>query len=186
VPHHCWNRRTFLKASLAGTLLFLGRKPAFPKIIETTRPPEGRLSFYNTHNRERLTVSYRTPGGEYDPEALAAINQILRCHYTQEVAEMDVRVIEYLNRVDKELGGDNEIHIISGYRSPAYNGLLRREGRHVAKNSLHMKGRAIDIAIPHVGLDKVRRAALNLRCGGVGYYPGAGFVHVDSGAFRAW
>ena len=186
MPENRWNRRTFLKATLAGALVLLGSTPAFPKIAETERSSEGRLTLFNTHNREKLTVAYRTPHGEYDPEALAAINRILRCHYTEEVAEMDIRVIEYLNRVDNELGGGNEIHIISGYRSPAYNNLLRREGRHVAGHSLHMKGKAIDIAIPHVGTDSLRRTALNLRTGGVGYYPGAGFVHIDSGAFRTW
>ncbi|HEY6007783.1 MAG TPA: DUF882 domain-containing protein [Geobacteraceae bacterium] len=181
-----WNRRTFLKATLAGALVLLGSTPAFPKIAETESASEGRLTLFNTHNREKLTVTFRTPHGEYDPEALAAINRILRCHYTEEVAEMDTRVIEYLNRVDNELGGGNEIHIISGYRSPAYNNLLRREGRHVAGHSLHMKGKAIDIAIPHVGTNSLRRIALNLHAGGVGYYPGAGFVHIDSGAFRTW
>lgn len=181
-----WNRRSFLKASLAGALFLFSPTPAFPMLIEPDRLPLGKLTLFNTHNQEHLTVTYRTPQGEYDPEALTAINRILRCHYTQDVAQMDIRVIEYLNQVDKELGGDNEIHIISGYRSPAYNSLLRREGRHVAKNSFHMKARAIDIAFPHVGLEKVRRSALQLRCGGVGYYPGAGFVHIDSGIFRTW
>lgn len=181
-----WNRRNFLKASLAGVFVLLGSTPAFPKTAELDPAPEGHLSLFNTHNQERLTVAYRTANGEYDPEAITAINRILRCHYTNEVKEMDVRVIEYLNKVDKDLGGGHEIHIISGYRSPAYNSLLRREGRHVAGHSLHMKGKAIDIAIPNVGLDRLRRTALNLHSGGVGYYPGAGFVHIDSGAFRTW
>ena len=80
----------------------------------------------------------------------------------------------------------HEIHIISGYRSPTYNGDLRRGGHGVARHSLHMKGKAIDISVPGVGLDKLRRVALNLRYGGVGYYPGPGFVHIDSGNFRIW
>jgi len=181
------NRRSFLKASLTGMLILLGSTSAFSKIAETTsHSPEGRLTLFNTHNRETLSVAFRTPEGEYDPEAIGAINRILRCHYTEEVAEIDIRVIEYLNSVDKVLGGGHEIHIISGYRSPSYNNLLRREGRHVAGHSLHMKGKAIDIAIPHVGIETVRRTALNLRSGGVGYYPGPGFVHIDSGPRRTW
>lgn len=186
MSHTHWNRRSFLKASLAGALFLFSHNPAFSMLIEPDRLPQGKLTLFNTHSKERLTVIYRNPQGEYDPEALTAINRVLRCHYTQEVAQMDIRVIEYLNQVDKELGGDNEIHIISGYRSPAYNSLLRREGRHVAKNSYHMKARAIDVSFPHVGLEKVRRSALQLKFGGVGYYPGAGFVHIDSGAFRTW
>ncbi|MCM2359284.1 MAG: DUF882 domain-containing protein [Geobacteraceae bacterium] len=181
-----WSRRLFLKASMAGAFLLAGSRPAFAKAASDIRLPEGKISIYNTHSQERLTINYRNPSGDYELDALQSINWILRCHYTQEVADMDLRVIEYLNLVDKELGGGNEFHIISGYRSPEYNGLLRSRGRRVAKRSLHMKGQAIDISIPGVGLDKLRRAALNLKYGGVGYYPGAGFVHLDSGSFRTW
>lgn len=180
------SRRLFLKASLAGALLLAMENPAFSKATGDIRLPEGKLSLYNTHSKERLTVDYRDPFGNYSLDAFKSLNEILRCHYTGEVTDMDVRVIEYLNIVDKKLGGGNEFHIISGYRSPQYNSLLSSEGHHVAKHSLHLKGKAIDISIPGVGLDQLRRTALNLRYGGVGYYPGAGFVHLDSGAFRSW
>lgn len=180
-----WSRRLFLKASLAGVFLFAGKKPAFSKTAIDLRL-QGKLSLYNTHSKERLTVDYRDPSGNYSPDAIKSLNWILRCHYTGEVADMDIRVIEYLNSVDKKLGGGNEFHVISGYRSPQYNGLLSREGHHVAKRSLHLKGKAIDINIPGVGLEQLRRTALNLKYGGVGYYPGAGFVHLDSGGFRTW
>lgn len=180
------NRRLFLKASLAGVLLLAGRNPAFSKTATNMRLPEGKLSLYNTHSLERLTINYRDPKGNYSPDALKSLNWILRCPYTGEVANMDIRAIEHLNLVDKQLGGGNEFHIISGYRSPEYNSQLRRKGHHVAKHSLHLKGKAIDISIPGVGLDKLRRTALNLNYGGVGYYPGAGFVHLDSGSFRTW
>lgn len=181
-----WSRRLFLKASMAGALLLSWRKPAFPKAVTDLRLPEGKLSLYNTHSKERLTIHYRDPSGDYDLNALQSLNWILRCHYTGEVADMDIRVIEHLNLVDKELGGGNEFHIISGYRSPEYNGLLRSKGRRVAKRSLHMKGQAVDISVPGLGLDKLRQTALKLKMGGVGYYPGAGFVHLDSGSFRTW
>jgi len=167
-------------------LLFLGGTPAYSMINETSRSSEEQLTLYNIHNKETLSVTFRTPSGEYDPEALKAINQIMRCHYTEEVAEIDTRVIEYLNSVDNALGGGNEIHIISGYRSPTYNKLLLRTGHHVAKHSLHMKGKAIDIAIPHIRTKKIRHVALKLARGGVGYYPRNGFVHIDSGSFRTW
>jgi uncharacterized protein YcbK (DUF882 family) len=181
-----WNRRAFLKTALAGALLVLTERPLLASIPAPERYPDGRLTLLNTHNKERLTVTFRNANGDYDPSAINELNRVLRCHYTDEQAKMDLRVIEYLNYVDKELGGDNEIHIISGYRSPAYNSLLRKNGRHVARNSLHMKGMAIDFSLPHVGLEKIRRCALNLRYGGVGYYPGGGFVHIDSGSFRTW
>ena len=180
-----FSRRLFLKASMAGAFLLAGRKPAFPKVATDIRAPEAKLTLYNTVSKERLTVNYRDPSGEYSPDALKSLNWILRCH-SGETTEMDIRVIEYLNLVDKELGGGNDFHIISGYRSPTYNGKLRQGGHRVARHSLHMQGKAIDIAIPGVGLDKLRRVALNLKYGGVGYYPGPGFVHIDSGSFRTW
>jgi uncharacterized protein YcbK (DUF882 family) len=180
-----FSRRLFLKASMAGAFLLAGGKPAFPKVSTDVRTPEGKLNLYNNHSKERFTVNFRDSEGNYDLNALNSLNWILRCH-SGETTDMDVRVIEYLNLVDKELGGGNEIHIISGYRSPTYNSELRREGHGVARHSFHMKGKAIDIAVPGVGLDKLRRVALNLRYGGVGYYPGPGFVHIDSGNFRTW
>jgi uncharacterized protein YcbK (DUF882 family) len=180
-----FSRRDFLRASLAGALALSGAGTALAKVIPPAELPEGTLSLFNTHNNERLNVTFRKENGDYDVEALNALNWILRCP-SNETTIMDVRTIEYLNLVDKKLGGGNEIHIISGYRSPNYNSMLRGNGRHVAKHSYHLSGRAIDIAIPRVNLDKVRRTALALHLGGVGYYPGAGFVHIDSGAYRTW
>jgi uncharacterized protein YcbK (DUF882 family) len=181
-----FTRRTFLQAALAGALTLGGNGAVLARAVAPDDRPEGTISLFNTHNQERLTVTYRRPDGTYDVDALNAINWILRCHFTGAQTVMDVKAIEYLNHVDKSLGGGNEIHIISGYRSPSYNAMLRQNGRHVAKQSLHLVGKAIDIAIPGIPLDKVRRTALALRTGGVGYYPGAGFVHIDSGAYRAW
>ena len=148
--------------------------------------PEGRLSFLNVWTDERLEVTYRNEAGEYDLEALDDVNHILRCHATGEVSAIDVRVLEHVNLVQKKLGGDREIHIISGYRSPEYNAQLVRAGRRAAKNSLHMQGQAIDLQIPGIHPKVVRQAALELGYGGVGYYPRAKFVHLDSGAFRSW
>lgn len=148
--------------------------------------PEGKLSLINIHTDEKLSVTYRNASGQYDTEALKALNWILRCHYSGQAMEMDTNAIEFVNLTDKRLGGNNEIHIISGYRSPEYNQLLIREGRHVVQNSLHLKGKAIDIRIPHVDLSKVRDVALDLKLGGVGYYRQSDFVHLDSGRFRTW
>ena len=181
-----FSRRTFLQASLAGILTLCGVDAALAKAVAPDRLPEGTISLYNIHTDERLSVRYRRTDGTYDVDALNALNWLLRCHYTNEETVMDVDTIEYLNRVDKRLGGGNEIHVISGYRSPSYNALLRHNSSHVAKHSLHMVGKAIDIAIPGTPLDRVRHTALALRLGGVGYYPASGFVHIDSGAVRHW
>ena len=148
--------------------------------------PEGKLTLLNIHTDDKLTVKYRNSLGEYDPEALKELNWILRCHYTGRSVDMDTDVIEFVNFAAKKCGGNNEVHIISGYRSPEYNKLLINEGRHVAKHSLHMVGKAIDIRIPGVDLRELRNEALNLKLGGVGYYRESNFVHLDSGRFRTW
>ncbi|OGU12927.1 MAG: hypothetical protein A2075_15240 [Geobacteraceae bacterium GWC2_58_44] len=188
-------RRMFLKSSAFFAATVLGAKSAFAKIIEgdllerelvNGGLPEGKLSLYNQNIGERLSVTYRNSFGEYCNDALQAINWLFRCHGSNETTSMDLRVIEYLNRLDDGLGGGNEIHIVSGYRSPSYNSRLRSKSKGVAKNSLHMKGMAVDLVIPGVGLDRIRQTALALAAGGVGYYPRSGFVHIDSGAFRSW
>jgi uncharacterized protein YcbK (DUF882 family) len=178
-----FTRRVFLKTALAGALI-LGRGEA--AFAEALLADKGSLSLYNTHTKERLSVIFRRLDRTYDIDALHAVNWILRCHFTNQQTVMDVNIIEYLNLIDKRLGGGNEIHIISGYRSPAYNSLLLSNNQHVAKHSLHLVGKAIDIAIPGIDLAKVRHTAVALQLGGVGYYPGESFVHIDSGKFRTW
>ncbi len=179
------SRRSFLQASLLGSLTVLGNRTAYAKIF-SNEVHEGRLKLFNTHNKERLDILYRNSLGEYDAEALKALNWIFRCHYTEQMTAMDVRTIEFLNSVEKNLGGGHEIHIICGYRAPEYNSLLRQRTRSVAKHSLHMQGQAVDISIPGAPLADVRRVAVAMKSGGVGYYPGAGFVHLDCGSFRTW
>ncbi len=189
------DRRSFLKAAVFGASSALFFKPAFLRAEEKAAPspelnprklPEGRLSLFNIHTEEKLTVTYRKESGDYDAEALKALNWILRCHYTNLVANIDIAVIEIVNLVDKIAGGNRMIHVISGFRSSAYNQLLAREGHGVARHSLHMLGKAIDLRIPAVDLFSIRETAMKLHLGGVGYYPKSDFVHLDSGRFRFW
>ncbi len=180
------SRRSFLKAAMVGTMLLLARPSFASEMIEEEKMAEGRLLLYHTRTGEKLDVTYRDSGGKYDEGALSAINHILRCHQNDEEIDMDVRVIEYLNSVDKSLGGDNLIHVISGYRSKEYNEMLRRRSRRVARHSLHLTGQAVDLRIPGVSLKNIKKTAMNMRFGGVGYYPRANFVHLDSGSFRYW
>jgi uncharacterized protein YcbK (DUF882 family) len=177
-------RRAFLGSGAA--LLAAAALPV--RAMRATAAPAvpGTLSLYNTHTRERLTVRYRRENGAEDLDGLAALNHHLRCHATGTVGAMDLRVIEFVDLVDAQLGGGHAIHVISGYRSPEYNAWLARHGGGVARNSLHLEGRALDVRVPGVALHAVRRAAIELRRGGVGYYPRSGFVHLDSGAFRIW
>lgn len=186
VSDHYFSRRGFLRASLLGVLCLRGIGSALATEFLEESYPVGRLSLRNIHTGEHLSVTYRTPDGEVDLDALNSINWLLRCHFTNQHTEMDLAVIEYLNMVDKVLGGGREFRIISGYRSPEYNRILSEHNGAVAKQSLHMEGKAIDIAVPGVSLAVLRDLAAGFRCGGGGYYPHSGFVHLDSGRFRTW
>lgn len=179
------SRRSFLKASLLTTLAFLHPGKARAN-FSSEKPPSGRLSLYNIHTGEKLSTTYRTPDGQYNTQAINELNWLLRCHYTDQQHPIDLQTLDFLDQVNTRLGCTNEIHVISGYRSPKYNDFLISQGHKVAKHSLHMEGRAIDIRIPGTGLANLQRTALSLRIGGVGYYPSEDFVHIDSGAFRTW
>ena len=149
---------------------------------ETTRRA---LSFYNTHTGERLGVCYYK-NGAYCPSAMGQINRILRDHRTGDIEDMDVRLMDRLFTVSQRLCSGSPFHIISGYRSPQTNARLRKQTTGVAKFSYHMLGRAIDIRLPGCDTHKLRQACLDLKIGGVGYYPRSDFVHIDTGAFRTW
>jgi uncharacterized protein YcbK (DUF882 family) len=185
-PHDwSWTRRALLKTSVAGALLLAGGWLR-PVPARAHQFPEGELSFYNVHTDERLRVRYRDDAGNYDLSALDEVNHILRCHHTGEVAAMDPRLLEHVNLVQKSLGGDGEIHVISGYRSPEYNALLVKKMRRAAQHSYHVEGQALDFFIPGVKPRNIRHAALKLQFGGVGFYPRADFIHLDCGPFRSW
>lgn len=187
-PIECdWSRRTFVKASLLTLLALSGGPSAWASLFGEEQHGPASLNLFNTHTGERLAVDYRAAGcSDCEPQALAEIDYLLRCHYTNEVHPIDVRTLDYLSRLDQKLGGGNEIHIISGYRSPLYNEKLRSEGKGVANSSLHLLGKAVDIRIPGFELSTLRRIALSLQLGGVGFYPRTDFIHIDSGRFRFW
>lgn len=180
-----WTRRALLKTALVG-LLALGGRPFCPSTAQARTLPEGELDFYNVHTDERLRVRYRNERGEYDLAALDEVNHVLRCHHTGEVAAMDIRLLEHVNLVQKALGGNGEIHVISGYRSPEYNALLVKRSRRAVRHSYHIEGQALDFYIPGTPLRAIRQAAMTLQYGGVGFYPRAGFVHLDCGPVRFW
>ena len=167
-------------------LLLLGSRLLRPSLARADDLPDGELTFFNVHTNERLRVRYRDTDGNYDLTALDEVNHILRCHHTGEVAAIDVRMLEHVNLVQKTVDNDGEIHVISGYRSPEYNAQLVKRSRRVAQHSLHVQGQALDFYIPGVKLRDIRRAALKLRYGGVGFYSRAKFIHLDSGPFRTW
>jgi len=146
------------------------------------------LSFFHTHTGERLKAAYCCDG-VYQPEALAQLNELLRDFRVNESRPIDPHLFDLLHELSGTLETDQPFHIISGYRSPATNTLLRESGGShsgVASGSLHMIGKAIDIRVPGVKLDHLRGAARSLKLGGVGYYPSSNFVHVDTGRVRYW
>ena len=177
-------RRRFLTLSalLAAGLVLPRSLHAVPGPDETR---ERRLKFFNTHTQERLEVCYLRDG-QYHQDAIEAVNNILRDHRTNEVHPIDFRLLDLLHTIRTKAGQDSCLHIISGYRSPATNKELRRKSRRVASKSLHMLGYAVDIRIPGVRTSKVRKIAMRLGQGGVGFYPKSDFVHVDIGRVRAW
>jgi uncharacterized protein YcbK (DUF882 family) len=143
------------------------------------------LQFVHTHTGERLAVEY-FGGGTYLPDALAAINHLLRDFRTGDVHTIDPGLLDLLYSLTSLTGATRPFQIISGYRSPATNEMLRQHTDGVAAGSLHLCGQAIDVRLADVPLAKLRDAALAVRGGGVGYYPGQDFVHVDTGRVRAW
>ena len=153
---------------------------------ETVMSSPYQLHFLDTHTGKRLDVVYRDNEG-YDQTSLARLNRYLRDRRTSDIHAYDPRVFDLLHDLLASLGRPNgEIDVICGYRTPWTNEFLRTHGHHVARQSLHMQAMAIDIRIPGVPTAKLRDAALALHRGGVGYYAGNDFVHVDVGRVRRW
>jgi len=145
------------------------------------------LSFHHTHSDEDLTVTFKRDG-RYDEEALKQINHYLRDWRSQDQTTMDRHLFDILWEVYRDVDGKKPIQIISSYRSPATNAMLRRRSSGVARFSQHMLGHAMDFFIPDVPLEQIRYAGLRLQRGGVGFYPTSGspFVHLDTGSIRHW
>jgi len=175
-------RRRLLRAALGCTAALI-TSPALA--VTTSREKDRQIFFYNTHTGETLRTVYRA-SGKYLPESLKDVNRILRDHYTDQVFKMDPALLDYLYHVRQRLGGRQPFHIICGYRSPKTNAQMREKSSGVARKSLHVEGKAIDIRLPDVELAQLRRAAIALKQGGVGYYPGSDFVHLDTGKVRSW
>ncbi|WP_425536805.1 DUF882 domain-containing protein [Ensifer adhaerens] len=147
------------------------------------------LKLFFTHTGERATITFKRDG-KYDPKGLAQINRFLRDWRRNEPARMDPRLLDLVWEVYQRAGAKDYINIVSAYRSPATNNMLRGRSRStgVAKNSQHMLGKAMDFYIPGVKLTRLREIAMQMQVGGVGYYPTSGspFVHLDVGNVRAW
>ena len=143
------------------------------------------LFLFNTHTGQELDVCYYAQG-RYQPQALKKINYIFRDHRTDEIKPIHKDLLNLLHSISMTLEGQIRIHIVSGYRSPETNAELRKKSKDVVKNSLHVKGEAVDIRVPDCRTKKLRNFCMHLNAGGVGYYPRSDFVHVDIGPVRHW
>jgi uncharacterized protein YcbK (DUF882 family) len=143
------------------------------------------LTIFHTHTQESATVTFRR-AGSYVPDGLQQLNSLLRDWRVEQSTQMDPRLFDIMWEMHRATGSRSPIHIISAYRSPQTNQALRSRSRAVSEQSQHMLGRAIDIRFPDVDAARVREAAMRLQHGGVGFYPGANFVHVDVGSVRSW
>ena len=146
---------------------------------------ERKLSFYHTHTQKTLEVTYAV-GGVYVESALEEINNFLADFRTGDVKVMDPELLDIMYDVRTSLGGNGTFEIISAYRSPKTNQMLRDAGKGVAKKSQHLLGKAIDIRLRNVASNELRDAALRMKRGGVGYYEKSNFVHIDTGRVRRW
>lgn len=182
------DRRLFLKIG-AYSGLYTTLRCLFPVSVVASMnrwlTPERRLSFYNTHTNERLVLCYYRQG-RYSREALAKINYIFRDHYTGKIKPIQIDLLDLLHAVSKGIGDCPQFHIISGYRTPETNAMLRKKSKCVAKHSLHIQGKAVDIRVPGCHTKMLCNISMKLKAGGVGYYPKSDFVHVDTGDVRYW
>ncbi|HVZ98691.1 MAG TPA: DUF882 domain-containing protein [Caulobacterales bacterium] len=147
--------------------------------------PARRLSLINLHTGDTFNDAY-WENGAYVPEAMGAINHVMRDHRSGDVHAIDPILIDLLVDLNGRIGSHAPFQIISGYRSPATNAAMHERSAGVASHSLHMDGKAIDVRVRGVELAHLRDTALLMRQGGVGYYPTSDFVHLDTGRVRRW
>jgi uncharacterized protein YcbK (DUF882 family) len=145
------------------------------------------LTIYHTHTQESATITFRRDG-RYDRAALDQLNWLLRDWRVNEPIKMDPRLFDTVWEAYRQVGSSQPIHIVSAYRSPGTNAMLRRRSKMVAEYSQHMLGKAMDFYLPDVSIDRIREVGLQMQRGGVGWYPHAGtpFVHLDVGSVRMW
>jgi uncharacterized protein YcbK (DUF882 family) len=176
-------RRNLLKLGLGAGAAALGGVPVqgWAQSLEPRR-----VALHNLHTGESLKAVY-WENGKYVPDAVAALNKLLRDFRTGDVHMIDPGLYDILDAISAKVENRSPYQIISGYRSPRTNAMLKKTGGGgVATHSLHMDGKAMDIRLNGVQLTHLHKAALSLKKGGVGYYPVSNFVHVDVGRVRRW
>jgi len=174
------NRRQILKAAVlapVGLLLPWGSSLAGIR--------QRSLDFYHTHTGEKMSIVYHD-GLDYIPDSLMSVTEYLKDFRTGESHNIDSGLLDQLYMLQQLTGSSGVFEVISGYRSPGTNARLRNNSQGVAKRSLHMQGKAIDTRLTGVSLGNLRKAALAMKAGGVGFYGKSNFLHLDTGRFRTW
>lgn len=145
------------------------------------------LYLYHAHTKEQIAATYLM-NGRYDSAVLEQLNWFLRDWRRDEPAKMDPRLFDVVWEAYREAGASEPVHVVSAYRSPETNAMLRRRSRAVARYSQHMLGKAMDTTMPGMSMSQIREIGMRMQRGGVGYYPNAGtpFVHLDVGSVRSW
>ena len=174
-------RRRFLRNCTGALLLGTGLAPLEIAGAATRR----ELHLFNTHTGEDLKLCYFRDG-KLVADACRRLDRLLRDFRSGDVHTMDTRLFDLVHAIQTRLGHSGRVEIISGYRSPKTNDKLRRQSNGVAKRSLHMQGKALDIRLSEFDTARARDAALTLRAGGVGYYAKSDFIHIDTGRVRHW
>ncbi len=177
------SRRRFLRGVLMGVpaaVALGGPASALAGGIERRE-----ISLVSTHTGERLSIEYFS-GGSYREKALAALDRLLRDHRSGDVSPIDPQLFDVLHDAAVLADREPRFEVISGYRSPHTNAMLNARSNGVARRSLHMDGKAIDVRLVGYRTDRLRDLALSLQRGGVGYYAKSDFVHLDTGRVRTW
>ena len=169
----------------AGTAVLMPANATQPTAASRRVAEVRQLAFVNTHTGDTFNDAY-WESGNYVPDAMAAINHVMRDHRSGDSHAIDPRLLDQLHRLKGLVGASAPYQIISGYRSPVTNAALHANSSGVASRSLHMDGRAIDVRIGGVALPRLRDAAHGMAAGGVGYYEASDFVHLDTGRVRRW
>ena len=177
------NRRDVLKIGLAGFLA--GTVPFLSHKAHAQDFSSWRIAFRHAHTGESFSGVYRV-GDRYLPEAFERMNYVLRDFRTGESFPMDPHVLDIVSIIQAKTGRNQPLDVLSGYRSPKTNNMLRHVSTGVASNSFHMYGQAMDIRMEGFKTGKLHVLAKTLHAGGVGYYPRSDFIHVDTGKVRYW
>ncbi len=178
---HAHRRKFLLKASLSTAGLILG-----PQLAQAAMKKDRLLMMSNPHTGEKIRTVYWTPVDGYIRESLASVSHFMRDFRRNQVKPIDPKLLDIVHAISLNIGKHRKFEVMSGYRSPKTNRMLARRSKNVARKSYHMRAKAMDFQVKNISARELRRVALALSRGGVGYYPGARYIHVDSGAVRTW